>query len=174
MFLLQAASVTLLTNAHICFTVTYTDCCAISVGALQSQRLCRESWATVHSLPETLVTASYLRTLVCDFFSFFLCVEIFKAEKNETTVAWCRLSTIKCQHCKAEAGVMRPICHRLKWVCFFEAFSHLNVQYSFITERQKSNFFPDQGDKMLLPPQLPLTWGRAPAFCFLHFFRWKH
>lgn len=52
-------------------------------------------------------------------FLFFLCVEIFKAEKNETTVACCRLSTIKCQHCKAEAGVMRPICHRLKWFSFF-------------------------------------------------------
>lgn len=51
---------------------------------------------------------------------------------------------------------MRPICHRLKWVCFLEAFSHLNVQYSFITERQNSSFFPDQGDKVLLLPLLHL------------------
>lgn len=40
---------------------------------------------------------------------------------------------------------MRPICHRLKWLYLFEAFSHLNVQYGFNTERENSSFFPALG-----------------------------
>lgn len=79
---------------------------------------------------------------VCDSFSFFLCVEIFKAEKNETTVACCRLSTIKCQHCKAEAGVMRPICHRLKWVCFFWSFLPFKCPIFFHYWKTKLKFLP--------------------------------
>lgn len=138
MFLLQAA------NAHICLTVTCTVCvqcpwvlCNLSASAGKPGKQCNRCqgrWL-LH-----LVCA-----LVCEFLSFFYAWKCLKLRKIRPPVACCRLSTIKCQHCKAEAGVMRPICHRLKRLYVFEAFSYLNVQYCFNAERQKSSFFPDLG-----------------------------